>query len=141
MERLKKTRDEGVMDLGNGLLVVLAGGQDGVLGAEDVVEGGALGNAEELEGALEGHLERSRGVVCRGSGRRRGGRGREPAEGEDRRRSPPPPPPPRPEVVGRVPGGDDGGRRRRGVLAEDGAVERESRCHSFPLLFPSLSIN
>lgn len=48
-------------------LVVLTSGEDRVLGAEYVIEGGALGYSEELESVLHGHLERRR-VVGSGAG-------------------------------------------------------------------------
>ena len=51
-------------DLGDGVLVTLAGGSDGVLGAEDLVEGRALRDAQQLQRAFHRHLEgRRRRVV------------------------------------------------------------------------------
>jgi hypothetical protein len=83
-----------VGDLGDGVLVVLAGGEDGVLGAQDFLEGRALRDAQQLQRALDRHLERRRRGVVGAGGREarrpppRAGeraaparrRGREPAE-------------------------------------------------------------
>lgn len=124
-------------NLRHGLLVVLAGGEDRVLGAKDVVERSSLGDAEQLEGVLHRHLERRRVV-----GPRRGRGGLQPAPvAQD---SPPPRPPP---ILRALPGLDPSSpsgavRRapRRTIEEAAGGSDRErGRCH-FIHLFLSLRV-
>jgi hypothetical protein len=68
-ERNNKEWRTSFRNLGDGVLVVLAGGKDGVLGAKDFVEGRALGDAEQFQRALHCHLERRRRGVVRAGGR------------------------------------------------------------------------
>jgi hypothetical protein len=103
-------------DLRDGVLVVLAGCEDGVLGAHDVVEGCALGDAQQLQRALQRHLERR--------GRRVVRPGRRQAQAPPRRGTPPRPrdgaaAPPRhrggvPAAAAPAPAAAQGERRGRG---------------------------
>ena len=107
-------------DLGDGVLVVLAGGEDGVLGAKDFFEGRALGDAKQLQRALHSHLERRRRGVVRAGGRQ--ARGPPPRAGE--RAAPP-------RRRGRVPAEEGSTATAAAAAAAEGEGRR--RGHYFPL--------